>query len=574
MAKAFGEGPSEPAGGEDPVSWQTWDDGTGTVVEVVGDADWGKMKLPFNPTHEGRSAVYDHGSAVTRKYTITENRYGTGTEDAIIQIRGDTSSFSQDDNSPVWEDYTVPISRSWQYVQVRAITAAEIYYYVDATGGDDGDDGLSPATAWQTIDKVNTTVLDVGGGLHVCLKRGEHWHEKILITSSGDVGNPIVITDYGTGALPILDGTGVNITVNGGIIEMRGTSGTHLHDIRLENIRMQYVGQATNSTYNAVFMSYVDNIRITGCNPDDVVNSGILLSHCTNFEIDNNLVENCSHATANMDECIAIITSTDGVIYDNEVHSADIVAMAGMNIGINAKVGSARIYIHDNHCHDLISSGVYTDAWTVTTEDIYIYNNTVHDCHYGVACNSEAGGLLQRVYMYNNLCYNIGWVGAYISAGPGERKDIYIFNNTLAKATENWFYAIAVETSNLSGTILIKNNCCFWHDADLGANTTLGQIVTRPLAIPMITASNNIVYGENDYQADAYMPELDNAGEETWDDPEFTDWANDDYNIGAASSCRNAGTTVGLPIIPSTDYLGNTRICGGTIDVGCYEYQE
>ena len=55
MAKAFGEGPSEPAGGEDPVSWQTWSDGAAGIPDVVGDADWGKMKLDFHPPEEGRS---------------------------------------------------------------------------------------------------------------------------------------------------------------------------------------------------------------------------------------------------------------------------------------------------------------------------------------------------------------------------------------------------------------------------------------------------------------------------------------------------------------------------------------
>lgn len=32
-------------------------------------------------------------------------------------------------------------------------------YYVDATGGSDANDGLTPATAWQTIAQVNATSL-------------------------------------------------------------------------------------------------------------------------------------------------------------------------------------------------------------------------------------------------------------------------------------------------------------------------------------------------------------------------------------------------------------------------------
>lgn len=122
MSKAFGE--ENPTLGEDPVSWQTFSDGAAGIPDVVGDVDWGKLKLDLLG-EEGRSAVYDLGAAATRKFTITENRYGTGAESATIQIRGDTSSFLQDDVLPAWETYTVPVSKGYRYVQVRATTVAQ-----------------------------------------------------------------------------------------------------------------------------------------------------------------------------------------------------------------------------------------------------------------------------------------------------------------------------------------------------------------------------------------------------------------------------------------------------------------
>ena len=118
-AKAFGE--QNPNQGEDAVSWQTWSDGAGGIPTVTGDADWGKPILDLTGA-EGLSAVYDLGSAVTRLFTLTRNRYGTGSETATLQIRGDTSTFSQDDVSPTWETYSAPISRGWRYVQVRLTT--------------------------------------------------------------------------------------------------------------------------------------------------------------------------------------------------------------------------------------------------------------------------------------------------------------------------------------------------------------------------------------------------------------------------------------------------------------------
>lgn len=119
MSKAFGE--QNPTQGEDAVSWQTWHNGVSGSVVVIGDPDWGKLKLDLNG-EEGRSDVVDLGAAVTRKFTLTENRYGTGAESATIQIRGDTSPFVQDDSVPAWETYNAPISKGYRYVQVRATT--------------------------------------------------------------------------------------------------------------------------------------------------------------------------------------------------------------------------------------------------------------------------------------------------------------------------------------------------------------------------------------------------------------------------------------------------------------------
>lgn len=120
MFKAFGQ--QTPTGGEDAVSWATWSDGSGGAVSVVGDADWGKLSLPTTGA-EGRSAVYDLGNTFARTFYLTPNRYGTGQNNAVLEIRGSTTSFLQDAAVPVWEEYTAPISRTWRYVQVSVTTS-------------------------------------------------------------------------------------------------------------------------------------------------------------------------------------------------------------------------------------------------------------------------------------------------------------------------------------------------------------------------------------------------------------------------------------------------------------------
>jgi hypothetical protein len=120
LAFAFGE--QNPTQGETEVSWQTWSDGVGNVPTIDGDADWGKLNLDLSG-EEGRSAVYDLGSSHARTFTLTENRYGTGGESAILEIRGhDTTIFSQNNLNLAWEEYTAPVSHTWRYIQTRVRT--------------------------------------------------------------------------------------------------------------------------------------------------------------------------------------------------------------------------------------------------------------------------------------------------------------------------------------------------------------------------------------------------------------------------------------------------------------------
>ena len=69
-------------------------------------------------------------------------------------------------------------------------------YYVDATSGNDANDGLTPATAWQTIAQVNGTTLLQGDT--VSLLCGETWNETLSINgTNGGVGLPITVNGYG-----------------------------------------------------------------------------------------------------------------------------------------------------------------------------------------------------------------------------------------------------------------------------------------------------------------------------------------------------------------------------------------
>ncbi|UKS26902.1 hypothetical protein LOZ80_36485 [Paenibacillus sp. HWE-109] len=85
--------------------------------------------------------------------------------------------------------------------------AAGNSYYVDAVNGSDSNDGLSNATAWQSLSKVNSKVFMPGD--RILLKAGGVWTGQLYPKGSGTAGNPITIDQYGTGSKPLIQGGGL-----------------------------------------------------------------------------------------------------------------------------------------------------------------------------------------------------------------------------------------------------------------------------------------------------------------------------------------------------------------------------
>lgn len=95
-------------------------------------------------------------------------------------------------------------------VAVLAIagTAQAATYHLDAGSGSDFADGLTPATAWQTLGKANSVVYQPGDSL--LLKSGSVWTGRLLPQGSGTLAARIVIDRYGDGPKPVIHGGGAS----------------------------------------------------------------------------------------------------------------------------------------------------------------------------------------------------------------------------------------------------------------------------------------------------------------------------------------------------------------------------
>jgi len=87
--------------------------------------------------------------------------------------------------------------------------AVNTIYYVNCATGSDSNNGLSPSTAWRTTTRANQQTYTAGD--QILFARGTVCSGAALKpVGNGAVGNPVIVADYGTGNLPVIDGVGAH----------------------------------------------------------------------------------------------------------------------------------------------------------------------------------------------------------------------------------------------------------------------------------------------------------------------------------------------------------------------------
>ncbi len=78
-------------------------------------------------------------------------------------------------------------------------------YFVDSVLGRDFNSGVSEASPWRTLSKINIQKFKPGDVVR--LKCGSVWNEELVVPSSGQTGKPLLFTTYGKGNKPIIKAT-------------------------------------------------------------------------------------------------------------------------------------------------------------------------------------------------------------------------------------------------------------------------------------------------------------------------------------------------------------------------------
>src|SRR5919197_1326692 len=107
--------------------------------------------------------------------------------------------------------------------------AAGTAYYVNCAAATDGNG--SSASPWNNLTTVNSKTFAPGDSL--LFNRGTTCTGSFVFSSSGTSANPLTVGAYGTGALPVIDGTGQNRAV-----KLLDTSYVTVQDLEVTNSRV------------------------------------------------------------------------------------------------------------------------------------------------------------------------------------------------------------------------------------------------------------------------------------------------------------------------------------------------
>ncbi|MNC02631.1 hypothetical protein D3C75_500070 [compost metagenome] len=381
-------------------------------------------------------------------------------------------------------------------------------YYVDSLRPDDSGDGLSPATAWRSLDKVNATVFVPGD--QILLKAGGTWSGQLYPKGSGTAGSPIVIGSYGTGNKPIINGNGLAAAADGtggAAVYLYNQEYWEIRDLEVTNTGStavkRYGVSVVAADYGTARYIHLLNLTVHDVNGinSDRKNGGIsvqALGSTVSTKFDDVLIDNCTVYT---------VDRTGITLHSRWMNRGGIADAGPWNPWTNVIVQNNTIYdtggdgivvrvaqsplIQYNTTHDInVRSGdANVGMWPFNTDDAVVQYNEAYltrTTKDGQGFDSDYN-TNRTIIQYNYSHDNEGGFLLICSAGNGN------FNNdTIARYN--------ISQNDLTRTIQVIGNV---KNASIYNNTFYigSSLSTRPLLFDNwngypdgTTVKNNIFY--------------------------------------------------------------------------------
>ena len=348
-------------------------------------------------------------------------------------------------------------------------------YYVDATYGNDNNNGNAPAMAWKTIAKVNASSFSPGD--EILFKQGEIWREQLTVPSSGAVGNAITFGSYGNGTDPIISGADIitGWTLHSGSIYYHSADPVDVwpRSVFVDNVPLTLKGSVGAMEAGTFFVKWEDGVgpkvyvwlsnssdpsnstmeiprraaSIKVTSKDYVTITGLHITKSMAIWPDGALaVNNSNHVT------IEKVTSTD--VIDRHIwftHSSDFGVINNNTIYSSVNRSNSS---QDFHYTGINIGKHEADAASACT-NVTITNNTLYDLFQGIWTNHMSSSLIS-----GNTVYNMDAAGIATFYGSN---DVVIENNTVHHTGLNFAMSNGIQTGgNTDGDpvhdIIVRGN--------------------------------------------------------------------------------------------------------------------
>jgi len=276
-------------------------------------------------------------------------------------------------------------------------------YYVDALNGNDNNDGLTEASAWQTIAKVNENITGLSGGDTVLFKRGEVWKGTSLNIHDayGLSDANIVFGAYGSGEKPIISSVTTRshnwIDTGGNIWKATNPPADNPGRLLIDGVEKLRANIQSELDGISCFWRYNDTTNNLFIYSDTNPNGNVVLQYATDYPIQ------IGYANNIVIENIDVQGGQAGIFINTMAKN---ITLDSLNIGKNCSSG---IIINS----DSIASWVYPESIVVNNCNFNAWfsfdystagtysGSTDRGCNYGIKYRACSGGELKNCYFKN-----------------------------------------------------------------------------------------------------------------------------------------------------------------------------
>jgi len=360
-------------------------------------------------------------------------------------------------------------------VSLGATSAFAKNYYVKP-GGSDSNDGLSHATAWKSVSKVNSFGFNTGDDVYF-LSGGKWMNQQLNVDWSGTTSNRAVIGAYymnsGNEIVGVPAGTkkptfdenwpasGATITTAdyySGLIDVRGDHVT-VQDVRISNSIKN--GVVLQKPYN--------NIIVDGIETDVTAATGVRTYGANSIIRNSTIVRAASghglkYWKGTWPACVYIVAKENNIVENNRIYDC-----YGEGIGVYRK-GANNNIIRNNTVIGAKAVGIYIDQGSYNIVENNIVAGTSDSKYWkkstsvgpGLGVNTEnigsnGGEAIGNIFRNNLIAYSSTclWVGAQTGRDVALRSGVEFIGNTCVGAD----YAIsAAAAGDRVDKVTVKNN--------------------------------------------------------------------------------------------------------------------